>query len=116
MKTKLTGDYFSKSKWIKSSQTLVAYLLKEKEDRRIFPGDALYFLWRPVAARHDANAFSTLASAVGAVLEGFQEGYQVGSFLARENEAQMSLVVANHIFDRRGDSVVEVRRAGGEGA
>jgi hypothetical protein len=49
-------------------------------------------------------------------LERFQEGYQVSSFLARENEAQMSLVVANHIFDRRSDSVVEVRRARGEGA
>src|SRR5215510_1809479 len=49
-------------------------------------------------------------------LEGFQEGNQVGSFLTRENEAQMSLVVANHIFDRRGDSVVEVRRARGERA
>jgi hypothetical protein len=72
------------------------------------------YLWRPVAARHDANAFSTLASAP--FLEGFQESYQVGSFLARENEAQMSLVVANHIFERRGDSVVEVRRARGEGA
>src|SRR5262245_24668955 len=49
-------------------------------------------------------------------LEGFQEGYQVGSFIGRENEAQMSFVVANHIFDRRGDSIVEVRRARGEGA
>src|SRR5262245_264133 len=49
-------------------------------------------------------------------LEGFQEGYQVGPFLGRENEAKMSLVVANHIFERRGDSVVEVRRARGEGA
>jgi hypothetical protein len=41
------------------------------------------------------------------LLEGFQEGYQVGSFLGRENEAQMSFVVANHIFERRGDSVAE---------
>jgi hypothetical protein len=49
-------------------------------------------------------------------LEGFQESCQVGSFLGRENEAQMSLVVANHIFDRRGDSVVEVRRARRKGA
>jgi hypothetical protein len=51
-----------------------------------------------------------------ALLERLQEGHKVGSFLVRENESQVNFVVANHLFDRRGNAVVEVRGTCGEGA
>ena len=47
-------------------------------------------------------------------LERAQEGHQVGSFFVGEDEAQVSLVVVDHVPERRGDAVVEVRRARGE--
>src|SRR4051812_28447555 len=47
-------------------------------------------------------------------LKGVQEGHQVGSFFVAEDEAQVSLVVVDHVLERRGDAVVEVRRVRGE--
>ena len=49
-------------------------------------------------------------------LECVQKGHQVGSFLVRENKPQVRLVVAHHVIERRGDTVVEIWRARGEGA
>jgi len=48
-------------------------------------------------------------------LERAQEGHQVGSFLVRENETKVNLVVAHHALDGRGNPLVEVRRARSEG-
>src|SRR5262245_14988688 len=39
-----------------------------------------------------------------------QKGDQVGALLLVEDEAELPLVVAHHVLERRGDAVVEVRR------
>jgi len=45
------------------------------------------------------------------LLECVQKGHHVSPFLVRENEAEVSLVVANYVSERCSRAVVEVRRA-----
>ena len=48
--------------------------------------------------------------------ERFQKGGQVGSLGIRKDEPEMNFIVADHVLDRCGDPVVEVRRPSGKGA
>src|SRR5215213_3971524 len=57
---------------------------------------------------------STQTGTRGCLSERVQECHQVGSFLVGETKAEVFLVVAHNVFERRGDAVVEVRGARGQ--
>ena len=70
-------------------------------------------LFRFLAKKPPAEGWAAGSSVIE--LEGVHEGHKVGSFFVGEDEAQVSLVVTDHVLERRGDAVVEIRREPGEG-
>src|SRR5262245_43711802 len=97
---------------------------ERSDGRRLTTGPGLFFKasgsdfdwWRAVAnCRVGLRQLAIDEAALTRRLERVKESNEVGAFLVRENEAQLSFVVKDHVGDGRRHTVVEIWRTRGEG-